>query len=170
LADNLQRFLISQAGLWAGYMATEDEANPSHAIAKMSHIEWAYPKVEGQQMAFFVAQSQNNFIQNQWNIWEPQAEKSKKVEPSLFSGLLIPGIAFDRTGHRLGWGRGYYDRYLEASTAVKVGVAYSIQIDDSLLPHDGHDVRLNWIITEKEIIPVGDAMDSADALTTLERK
>jgi 5-formyltetrahydrofolate cyclo-ligase len=51
-----------------------------------------------------------------------------------------------------------------------VGVAYSIQIDDSLLPHDGHDVRLNWIITEKEIIPVGDAMDSADALTTLERK
>lgn len=66
--------------------------------------------------------------------------------------LLIPGLAFDRKLNRLGKGAGYYDRYLaENPNPLKIGIALEDQVLDQL-PADPHDVKMNYLITEKGIL------------------
>lgn len=74
--------------------------------------------------------------------------------------VLVPLLAFDRRGHRLGYGAGYYDRTLEALTAagdppLAVGVGYAAQ-EVAAVPHDAFDRRLDWIVTERELIRAGE--------------
>lgn len=64
---------------------------------------------------------------------------------------LVPGLAFDRQGHRLGRGGGFYDRLLSDAAGVKIGLAFSCQIQQEV-PALPHDVRMDWIVTELEII------------------
>lgn len=66
---------------------------------------------------------------------------------------IIPGIAFDRRGYRLGWGQGYYDRLLAGKSAPLFGIAYHCQILDHI-PHEKHDIRMNLIVTDKEVIEI----------------
>jgi 5-formyltetrahydrofolate cyclo-ligase len=68
--------------------------------------------------------------------------------------VIVPVIAFDRSGHRLGYGAGYYDRFLEKNPHLKrIGVAFSCQeVED--LPADEHDMPMDLIVTEKEVIVV----------------
>lgn len=72
--------------------------------------------------------------------------------------LLVPLLAFDRRGYRLGYGAGYYDRTLAALRAagpvLAVGLAYAAQAIDAV-PHDGHDARLDWVVTEAEALYMG---------------
>ncbi|WP_434618290.1 5-formyltetrahydrofolate cyclo-ligase [Azospirillum sp. B2RO_4] len=88
-----------------------------------------------------------------YGIQEP-AEGCAVLRPSL---LLVPLLAFDRTGHRLGYGAGYYDRTLDALRAggavVAVGVAFAAQ-EMPAVPVDGHDERLDWIVTERETLRI----------------
>lgn len=64
---------------------------------------------------------------------------------------LVPGVAFDRSGCRLGRGKGIYDRLLQGETGPKIGVFYSIQ-ECRELPKDSHDVPLDMAVTELEVI------------------
>jgi 5-formyltetrahydrofolate cyclo-ligase len=64
---------------------------------------------------------------------------------------IVPLLAFDRRGYRLGYGKGYYDRLLAASPAATIGVAFAAQELD-MLPVEPHDVPLDWIVTEDEVI------------------
>lgn len=99
--------------------------------------------------------------------WDPQApmaagrygiqeppEGRAVLLPSL---LLVPLLAFDRSGHRLGYGAGYYDRTLDAlrdsGAVVAVGVAFAVQ-EIPAVPVDGHDERLDWIVTERETLRI----------------
>jgi len=72
--------------------------------------------------------------------------------------LLVPLLAFDRAGYRLGYGGGFYDRTLAALRAagpvVAVGLAFCAQEVDTV-PHDATDARLDWIVTEAEAIEIG---------------
>lgn len=61
---------------------------------------------------------------------------------------IVPGIAFDRQGNRLGRGRGYYDRLLAHVTAPKIGLAFSVQVIDKI-PVTSYDVPMTMVITEK---------------------
>jgi 5-formyltetrahydrofolate cyclo-ligase len=70
--------------------------------------------------------------------------------------VLVPLVAFDRTGHRLGYGAGYYDRTIrvlrqQEKNIQMIGVAYSLQ-EVEQLPVDSNDERLDFIVTEKEVI------------------
>ena len=71
--------------------------------------------------------------------------------------LLVPLLAFDRSGYRLGWGGGYYDRTLQllrkTGECVAIGVAYSAQEVDEL-PRDEYDQPLDWVITEQQAIKI----------------
>lgn len=60
---------------------------------------------------------------------------------------IIPGIAFDRSGMRIGFGKGYYDRFLSEFKGLKIGLCYEFQLYDSV-PHDAHDIPMDIIITE----------------------
>ena len=65
--------------------------------------------------------------------------------------VIVPGVAFGRDFNRLGFGKGYYDRFLNGKTALKIGVCHSFQLLDSV-PKDAHDVRMDIIITEEETL------------------
>lgn len=71
--------------------------------------------------------------------------------------LLVPMLAFDRAGHRLGYGGGYYDRTIarlrEGGEVLTVGLAFSGQVREDL-PVAAHDMRLDWIVTESAALPV----------------
>ncbi len=86
-----------------------------------------------------------------WGIPRPP-DSSPELDPDV---LIIPMLAFDRKGYRLGYGGGFYDRTLEKLRAIKkviaIGVAYSAQELDEV-PHGSHDQALNFIMTEREVI------------------
>ena len=65
--------------------------------------------------------------------------------------IIVPGVIFDREKNRLGYGKGYYDRYLSNKDIYKIGICFSDQVID-LLPSESHDIKMNIIITEKEKI------------------
>lgn len=71
--------------------------------------------------------------------------------PESIDIALIPGMAFDRLGGRLGKGAGYYDRYLEATDAVKCGVCFSFALLEGV-PEEKHDMRMDILVTENEIL------------------
>lgn len=61
--------------------------------------------------------------------------------------IAVPGVAFDTKGHRLGFGKGFYDRFLSTVTGTTVGLAYRFQVLDSV-PHEAHDIPVDCVLTE----------------------
>lgn len=93
-------------------------------------------------------------VPGKWDIPRPP-DDAPVVEPNV---LLVPLLAFDRKGYRLGYGGGFYDRTLEGLRAKKrviaIGVAYAAQ-EVAAVPVDEHDQLLNFVMTEKELITCG---------------
>jgi 5-formyltetrahydrofolate cyclo-ligase len=89
-----------------------------------------------------------------WGIREPLASAAE-VMPGV---LLVPLLAFDRAGYRLGYGGGFYDRTLETlrarGGAVAIGVAWAAQ-EVPAVPHGEHDQPLDWMLTERECFRIG---------------
>ena len=89
------------------------------------------------------------------DILEPASFLRKPVIPMEVEWILVPGVAFDRNGGRLGMGGGYYDKLLETiPNARRVGLAFSVQISGKPLPLSKHDVHMHEVITEKEVIQI----------------
>ena len=65
--------------------------------------------------------------------------------------VVVPAVAYDRRGNRIGRGKGYYDRLLHDTRAIKVGVAYDFQLVDDI-DAEVHDVAVDYVITERGII------------------
>lgn len=86
----------------------------------------------------------------QFGIGEPSADTPEWTDLDAVELIIVPGVAFDRDGNRMGRGRGFYDRLLKSTpNAVKIGVAYSFQLIDNV-PVEPHDVKMNLIITEPQ--------------------
>ncbi len=92
----------------------------------------------------------NRFIFNRLNIKEPDPAYGIKVDKKDIDVILVPLLGFDERRNRLGHGKGYYDRFLKDCKALKIGVAFSIQELDEVIT-DENDVKLDMIITEKEV-------------------
>lgn len=84
-----------------------------------------------------------------YGILEPDPAKTRRVKAAEIECVLVPGVAFDRQGYRLGRGGGYYDRFLKTVRArtTKVGLGFSFQAVDHI-PKNKHDVRLDIILTD----------------------
>lgn len=80
-----------------------------------------------------------------FNILEPRGERIYDIDI-----VFVPGVAFDKACNRLGYGKGYYDRFLNNRNTFAVGLAFSCQIAEKL-PTAPHDMRLNMILTENEV-------------------
>ena len=124
----------------------------THAIDQAQHLRWAYPVVEGAKLHFFMPKSIEHFTQNSWGIWEPHRDHSEEIPLTGLSGILVPALAFDLSGFRLGRGGGYYDRTLAEFTGFKIGLAFSEQIAAAELPHENFDIPMDAIVTEKAVI------------------
>jgi len=84
-----------------------------------------------------------------FGISEPKAQIP--VPEEEIDVILVPGIAFDKKGGRIGFGKGYYDRLLSRTKAVKIGLCHAVQlVEDTFC--EPHDVRMDYVITESELI------------------
>lgn len=89
---------------------------------------------------------QENLINNPaFKIKEPIG--NQEVKPEI---IICPLLAFDKHKNRLGYGKGYYDKFLNNNKITKIGIAFSIQ-ETEQIPHENHDVKMDLIITEKDI-------------------
>ena len=86
-------------------------------------------------------------------VLEPSPEGRIAMNPESFDLVIIPGVAFDRQGGRLGYGKGYYDRFLEQTAAFRLALAFNFQVFEKV-PTEKHDVPMNGILTESGIIEV----------------
>lgn len=84
-----------------------------------------------------------------FQIEEPEGDDVESMDNIEL--VIVPGVAYDRAGNRIGRGKGYYDRLLRDTKAVTIGVAYACQIADEIEP-DEFDVPVNYVITEDGII------------------
>ncbi len=109
----------------------------------------AYPRVAGGGiMHFHRICALDELALSSFYIPAPSAD-APRVTPTSRTLILIPALAFDRDGNRLGQGGGYYDRYLADFPGAKIGIARDAWLVPTL-PHEVHDVRVDMIITEKQ--------------------
>ncbi|RLF39548.1 MAG: 5-formyltetrahydrofolate cyclo-ligase, partial [Thermoplasmata archaeon] len=83
-----------------------------------------------------------------FGILEPQ---NKKIYTGDIDIIIVPGIAFDFRGYRIGYGKGFYDRFLRGADALKIGIAYDFQIVKQI-PEDDGDVPVDIIVSEKRVL------------------
>lgn len=140
----------------AGYSPIRSECDPVPLMRKLAArgAQLALPIVEGKDkpLAFGEWRQGQQLVPGPYGILQPRAE-AMPLDPDI---VLVPLVAFDRTCRRIGYGAGYYDRTLAGFRAqrrpvIAVGIAFAAQ-EISAVPHDGHDERLDLVLTEREAI------------------
>ena len=94
--------------------------------------------------------SLDDLVSGAYGILEPNVD-APIIDPSLLDVVVVPGSVFDKKGYRTGYGGGYYDRFLENTDAIRVGVCFDFQLVDDVFP-ENHDKRMDFIITEKNFL------------------
>ncbi|MBI2650914.1 5-formyltetrahydrofolate cyclo-ligase [Candidatus Woesearchaeota archaeon] len=91
--------------------------------------------------------------QKKFGILEPKKEFIRKFNLKELDLVIVPGIVFDKNRHRIGYGYGYYDRFLKnlSNHVIKIGIAFEFQLVDKI-PHEMHDVAMDIVITENFIL------------------
>jgi 5-formyltetrahydrofolate cyclo-ligase len=95
--------------------------------------------------------SWDDLKESSYGILEPKKDCVKEVNIDEIDLIIVPGIAFDTKGNRIGHGKGYYDRLLRNTNVTKIGLAFEFQIAKEI-PIGKNDVPVDLIITEKRII------------------
>ena len=143
-----------QSELILTYVSTEIEVDTiaimKHALAAKKRV--AVPKCikNSSEMDFYEITSLDDLEIGSFGLLEPNINKCKKLKDSNNSnGLCItPGLSFDMRGYRLGYGMGYYDRFLKDYSSITVGLCYYDFIK-MILPNGRYDVNVKMLITEK---------------------
>ena len=149
LAAHADALEIARGAIVGGYHALADEADPALLLARLveqgCHV--AFPRVAAKDMALDYHRVPDGEVlqPGAFGVREPLAHWPL-VRPSL---LLVPLLAFDAQGIRLGYGGGYYDRTLAAFKGTPaIGIAYAGQ-ESASLPQGAHDMSLDGILTEQ---------------------
>lgn len=111
---------------------------------------WSTPKMTDKTggMEMLLWEVDANFKMNDWGI--PELESSTAVAPDTIDLILVPLLIFDSKGHRVGYGKGFYDRYLAQSKGIKLGLSYFEGIE-RISDVDVNDVALDYVITPNGI-------------------
>lgn len=125
----------------------EPDITPLFSWALSKGKRLALPKVEGNELKLLKVKEDTQFVEGAFCIREPA--EGEEVQPQEVDLALVPGIAFDRQGYRIGYGRGYYDRLLGKLGGLKVGVCYQFQLLEEV-PRDSWDVPVDLVVTEEK--------------------
>ncbi len=106
------------------------------------------PKVIQNSMSFRKIEDLTKLETGEYDIPEPKDSTPVEEEHDV---VLVPCVGLDNDGNRIGYGVGFYDKYLEGKDVIKIALAYSKQIVKTI-PTSTNDVRMDWIITERDII------------------
>lgn len=107
-----------------------------------------FPRTEGDVIRFYKTESLMDFQEGCFHVMEPTGKMVLREENPL---ILTPGLVFDHQKNRMGYGKGYYDRYIaNVPEAVKIGIAYEMQLSETV-PIDSYDIPMDYLITEERI-------------------
>lgn len=157
-ANALVAARLSPGQVLALYTAKGSEVDTARIdeFARAHGLAVAYPRVNGRaRLLAFHAVTPAELVPARFGLHEPRAD-APAVEVGEIAAFVVPGLAFDRAGGRIGWGRGHYDATFAAASAsaLRVGLAFEAQLVDEVA-HEPHDVALHIIITEVATHMVG---------------
>lgn len=152
-AHILHNEMFYQAEAIYGYMPIQNEADIRLVLKKALQMgkKVALPRVEGDSMEFYEIQSLEDVEPGSFKVMEPKKDCPLFVESGL---MLVPLVVFDNAGNRIGYGKGFYDRYInshkDAGNGPKIllGVGYEMQRVDKI-PADNFDYPMDYLVTEK---------------------
>ena len=102
---------------------------------------------------FYEIDGTDSLTDGLFGIKEPEAVPSKKLSDFGKGLCVVPGLVFDRQGNRIGYGKGFYDRFLADFKGETVGLCYQENLKEEIAKGE-HDVKINTVITENEIINI----------------
>jgi len=146
---------INPGTIVSGFMPLKTEINPLPLMRKLGErgAHLALPAIAGRGKPLIMRAFTfgDELASGQWGIREPKADAAE-VAPDV---LLVPLLAFDRTGHRIGYGAGYYDMTIAKLRSIKpliaAGIAFAAQ-EVEQVPVTPRDARLDLVLTERDVI------------------
>ncbi|MCK5391481.1 MAG: 5-formyltetrahydrofolate cyclo-ligase [Deltaproteobacteria bacterium] len=135
------------------YSPILNEVRTSQVFLKSIELEKEvyFPRVNGSSLDFYRIHDLNQLKPGNFNVLEPECSLIK-VDPQQIDLFIIPGLAFDDSGNRLGYGKGYYDRTLiNIPEQNRVGLSYSFQILN-FIPANDNDQKVGAVVTELGIV------------------
>jgi 5-formyltetrahydrofolate cyclo-ligase len=143
------RVVHTYVGAIAGEVATRGLVRRALAEGKRvvcPRVQWRPRGLES-----YAIGSLDDLVESRRGLWEPDPARAEPVAVDAMDAVVVPGLAFDRSGWRIGFGAGLYDRFLSTVDAPRIALAFSLQLQDSL-PVEPHDEPVDWIVTEGETI------------------
>jgi 5-formyltetrahydrofolate cyclo-ligase len=126
-------------------------------LQAFGHIEIGVPRVDlkTKEVTHHVY-CQHELVKSSWGILEPP-EHARRLDSEQFDMVLVPMLAFDRFGHRVGYGGGYYDKFLAQirPDCLRIGLCFDMGYIESELPAQPHDVPLHGVLTETRYHKLG---------------
>lgn len=137
---------VRRASIVAAFCSLPDEPSTTQLLHLLSASHTVViPRIQGDHMEF-CKYRQGETARGAFGIQEPKGDYI--VPPHMIDAIIVPGVAFTPAGHRMGRGKGFYDRYMSQPgfNAYKIGVCYNVQILDSL-PVEQHDIIMDDVVS-----------------------
>lgn len=148
LLEQTAAFMLSDRILM--YHSLPDELSTHDFIRRWASRKHFYlPRVNGVNLDI-LPYDESRLALGSFHIEEPTGNDITGIDDIEL--IVVPAVAFDRQGNRVGRGKGYYDRLLAGSKATKIGVGYDFQLIDESIDADPHDVQMDMVITESHHI------------------
>jgi len=141
------------------YVSTKDEVETKYmikeALSLCKRVVVPISDVKNKKLILSELKSLDELEPGAFNILEPKKEFFRPVSLEDIDLVIVPGVAFDKKGNRIGYGKGFYDRFLRSlrKDIPSIGLSYEFQIVDKI-PVNDKDVIVNKIVTEKNTIEV----------------
>lgn len=134
------------------YHSLPDELSTREFIDKWAgRKNFFLPRVNGVNLDI-LPYNRSRMALGSFHIEEPQGDDT--TDMAVIELVVVPAIAYDRNGNRVGRGKGYYDRLLRDTSATKIGVGYDFQLLEEDIPAEAHDVSVDVVITETHRIVI----------------
>lgn len=140
--------VFQQSQTVLAYMPIKSEVDLTPLLVRHPQKRWALPRIipeENHRMVFHEF-APDRMVRHSFGMEEPSPD-SPTIHPAEIELALVPGVAFDRLGFRLGYGGGYFDRFLENFQGVSVGIVFHALLLVAV-PRAAHDIAMKWVVTE----------------------
>lgn len=139
------------------YMSLPDEISTDEIVVNSinsgKNVAVPYCIDDNGNMDFYYIKSFDDLSVGSFGVREPILDKCKKVESFDDAVIILPGLCFDENGNRLGYGKGYYDRFLQIHSLISVGLCYNSFIVKNV-PTDIYDKKADFIVSESDVLKI----------------
>ncbi|UJZ88404.1 5-formyltetrahydrofolate cyclo-ligase [Heyndrickxia coagulans] len=162
IEEKLQQILFS-SGLWknAGTVGVTVSQHFEWDTKRIIETGWAQGKTicvpkcvpKEKALVFYQLDDFTQLKKSFFNLLEPEPEETVKIEKQAIDLLIVPGLVFDKKGFRIGFGGGYYDRFLAGFPNQTVSLVHSYQLKEHV-PSESYDIPVRQIVTESGMLKV----------------